>query len=479
MGQQPKELTPHQNLHHYWGAELRALRTTRRLSLAELGQRLHCDPSYLAKIERAERPIPTILAHSCDQALEADGALVRLHALAEATTDQTTTAAQTPAHVVSDNTHVANQTGNLTSGATTFPAAPDTDDEIIVPARTSDGRVIYVSVPRRIFLHGLGSAAVSLTATSGIAIPGTQRLASFRAPGDIHPVEHFQQLRQVLRDNDRLFGPHRVIPVVREQIAIIQHLRSNWRGADQRELVRVQAQYSEFCGWLYRDAGEHQLAESWTDRALGLSHLAADHDLTVFILARKAGLASDMGISVDAVGMGEQALRMAPPNSRLAAYAATFTGHGYALNGDEVAMEQSYDRAVELLDTGDVDPHSPLGPWFGEKWISLSRARSLTILGDYQRAAESFRVVIAELPSGSRRGRGVYLARAALAIAGDRQVEHAATLGLDALAIGAETKSARILTELAQLNNALAPWHSAPIVADFRTAMRDTLGHHT
>ncbi|MGH3913666.1 MAG: helix-turn-helix domain-containing protein [Pseudonocardiaceae bacterium] len=478
MGQQPKELTPHQNLHHYWGAELRTLRTTRRLSLAELGKLLHCDPSYLAKIERAERPIPTTLAHSCDRALEADGVLVRLHALAEATTEQTTKpATQTQAHVASDNTHVANQTGNLTSGATTLPAVPDTDDEIIVPARTSDGRVIYVSVPRRVFLHGLGSTAVGLTATSGIETPGTHRPASLPAPGDIHPIEHFQQLRQVLRDNDRLFGPRRVIPVVREQIAVIQHLRSDWRGADQRELVRVQAQYSEFCGWLYRDAGEHQLAESWTDRALGLSHLAADHDLTVFILARKAGLAGDMGVSADAVGMGEQALRLAPPTSRLAAYAATFTGHGYALNGDQVEMERSYDRAVELLDTGDVDPHSPLGPWFGEKWIALSRARSLTILGDYQPAAESFRVVIAELPSDSRRGRGVYLARAALAIAGDRQVEHAVTLGLEALAIGAETHSARILTELAQLNDALAPWNSAPAVADFRTAMKDTLSH--
>jgi len=45
-------------------------------------------------------------------------------------------------------------------------------------------------------------------------------------------------------------------------------------------------------------------------------------------------------------------------------------------------------------------------------------------------------------------------------------------MGLDALAIGAETHSARILTELAQLNDALAPWTSAPAVADLRTTMR-------
>lgn len=40
-----------------------------------------------------------------------------------------------------------------------------------------------------------------------------------------------------------------------------------------------------------------------------------------------------------------------------------------------------------------------LGPWFGTNWIALSRTRSLTILGDYQRAAESFRIAITQLPS--------------------------------------------------------------------------------
>ncbi|MGH3931462.1 MAG: helix-turn-helix domain-containing protein [Pseudonocardiaceae bacterium] len=477
MGQQPKELTPYQNLHHYWGAELRAVRITRGMSLAELGQQLHCDPSYLAKIERAERPIPTTLAHSCDQALEADGALVRLHALAEATTDQTTTATQTPTHVASDNTHVANQTDNLASRATTLPTVPDTDDEIIVPARTFDGRVIFVSVPRRVFLHGLGSAAVGLTTTSGIVTPDTHHLAPLPAIDGVHPIEHFQQLRQVLIENDRLFGPQRVIPVVREQIAIIQRLRSNCRGADQRELVRVQAQYSEFCGWLYQDAGEHHLAESWTDRALTLSHLAADQALTARILVRNADLACDSRMFVDAIGASEQALRMASPHSRIAAVAPTYAGHGYALCGDRMAMERAYDQARELLDTSDDDPGSPPGPWFDQNWITLRRAQSLVILGDHHSAAQSFLGTITDLAVRFRRGRGVWLARTSRALASDRQVEHAATLGLDALAIGAETRSARILTGLAQLNDALAPWNSAPAVADFRTAMRDTLNH--
>ncbi|MGH3813151.1 MAG: helix-turn-helix domain-containing protein, partial [Pseudonocardiaceae bacterium] len=251
MGQRPKDLTPHQSLQHYWGAELRALRVARGLSLAELGHQLHCDPSYLAKIERAERPIPATLAQSCDRVLDTQGMLVRLHTLAQAASEQTTTTTdRSPAHVASDNGHVASPPGNL-AGGTTFPTAPDTDEEIV--ARTPDGRVVFVSVPRRVFIRGISSAAIGLT-TAPAAVPSATLLPDV---GDVHPIEHFRQLRQVLIENDMLFGPRQVIPIVRRQIAIMQQLRSSWRGADQRELVRTQALYTQFHGWLYKDTGEN------------------------------------------------------------------------------------------------------------------------------------------------------------------------------------------------------------------------------
>ncbi|MGH3798512.1 MAG: hypothetical protein ACRDSP_27045, partial [Pseudonocardiaceae bacterium] len=383
---------------------------------------------------------------------------------------------QTPTHVASDNSHVATPPGNL-AGGTTLPAVPDTGpeigEEIVVPARTSDGRVVFVSVPRRVFLQGISSAAIGLAAAPA-AIPSATPHPDV---DDVHPIEHFQQLRQVLIENGMLFGPQQVIPVVREQIAIMQQLRSKWRGADQRALVRVQAQYTEFCGWLHKDLCEHHQAELWMDRALGLSHLTADHDLTVYILVSKAELAGDMRVGADAIGAGEQALRMAPPDSRIAALAATRAARGYAINGDQAVMERTYDRARELLDTSDNDPNSPGGQWLTEDRITLSQAHSWTFLGDYHRAVESFQGALTEVPDRARLSRGAYLARAALAHAGDHEIEDAAELGLQALTIGADTKSGRILTELSQLDDVLAPWNTVPAVTDFRTAMKDTVLH--
>lgn len=48
---------------------------------------------------------------------------------------------------------------------------------------------------------------------------------------------------------------------------------------------------------------------------------------------------------------------------------------------------------------------------------------------------------------------------------------------MEALTIGLDTGSGRILTELAQLNDKLAPWTTLPAVIDFRTAMQDTIQH--
>ncbi|MGQ0776724.1 MAG: hypothetical protein ACT4NY_20255 [Pseudonocardiales bacterium] len=97
--------------------------------------------------------------------------------------------------------------------------------------------------------------------------------------------------------------------------------------------------------------------------------------------------------------------------------------------------------------------------------------------GDYHGAAQIVQDAIADFPGRYRRTYGVCLARTPLAQACDHEVEHAATLGLEALPIGVQTGSARTLTTLAQLNNQLAPWNTVPAVADFCTAMQDTILH--
>ena len=69
------------------------------------------------------------------------------------------------------------------------------------------------------------------------------------------------------------------------------------------------------------------------------------------------------------------------------------------------------------------------------------------------------------------RDRGVYLAREAAAYAGAGEADHAAGIGLQALAIGTETRSGRIFTELATVESRLDRTAASPAVREFTDAM--------
>jgi len=102
--------------------------------------------------------------------------------------------------------------------------------------------------------------------------------------------------------------------------------------------------------------------------------------------------------------------------------------------------------------------------------VDVQHAHSLGVLGGHAEAAAGFRVAIGRLQPGYHRDHGVYLAREAVAYAGAGEAEHAASLGMQALGIGADTLSARIFGELATLDCMLSA-RPAPAAADhFRAA---------
>ena len=78
MGRKRRVLTPGRSAVHRWGAELRARRDERGLSLAALGRLARYDVSYLGRLERGERVATLAVAQACDRALGAGGELVRL-----------------------------------------------------------------------------------------------------------------------------------------------------------------------------------------------------------------------------------------------------------------------------------------------------------------------------------------------------------------------------------------------------------------
>jgi transcriptional regulator with XRE-family HTH domain len=201
MGQQRRPLAPSRSALDLWGAELRAWRDRRGLSLAGLCELVKYDRSYLARLERAERFPPEHLAHACDRALDTGGELVRLWQLADAErTRGDRDVANTGLDVASSVPEVEQQG---------VAAAPSESGEIIIPCRSADGRIIWVSVPRRAFLlGGLGLVAGAATSTRVNPTQGRlPRLQPISGAADVDPVDHLRRLRTVLVDSDNLLGP--------------------------------------------------------------------------------------------------------------------------------------------------------------------------------------------------------------------------------------------------------------------------------
>lgn len=301
--------------------------------------------------------------------------------------------------------------------------------------------------------------------------PKPANVGSFTPADDVSPVEHFRKLREMLSESDNLFGPRHLVPVVTEQITLIQQLRHGRDGADSRELLTIQARYAETLAWLYQDTADFRSAQYWLDRALEWSHMSADGIWTAFVLARKSQLAGDMHDPASAVDLAEAAARAAAGATRLRAAGATYKAHGLALASDATACLNTLDQAHDYVSAPEDQPDAPWDGWLSPGYVEIQRARCLTILGDYAEAAVVFSDAINGIPPTLRRDRGVYLAREAIAHAEAGQPDLAASAGMRALTIVELTQSGRIVIELRRLDAALKRWQMIPAAADFREAL--------
>ncbi|MFD4906587.1 helix-turn-helix domain-containing protein [Kitasatospora purpeofusca] len=366
MPQRPKALEPSLSARAWFGAELRHWRETRRLSQDALGASVHVSGDLISKIEKGQRPCKPDLAAALDVVLDTGGVLSR--GLEHVDRD----ADKQPSDV--DKRDVSGRASRAAKPVAASPPAVEADErrpagkevdaaalgsamtlmsgEVRVACRTPDGRITFVTVPRRKLLRSVttvaGATLLPAVGTSS-KLPPAKPEPTGVLTSDVHPVENFRALRRSLVECDNFLGPRNVVADAQEHIRHIQRLRQATSGRDRQDLMEVQAEYAEFCSWLYQDSGDFRAAQYWADRAIEWSTVAGAHDLTIYTMARKAQLAGDMRDPLDTVDLAEAAQRIAPPRSRLSAMGAVYGAHGHALRGDERACQNAYDQALEVV----------------------------------------------------------------------------------------------------------------------------------
>jgi hypothetical protein len=144
------------------------------------------------------------------------------------------------------------------------------------------------------------------------------------------------------------------------------------------------------------------------------------------------------------------------------------------LDGDAMASGRLYEDARSSLPKQSSDG-TPWAKFLDHGYIDVYHAQSRAALGENKAAAEGFARAISQIRPDYYRDKGVYIAREARCRAARNEMDHASSLGLQALTIGAETRSARILTELATLDRAVSQAPASEATTRFRDALAQAL----
>lgn len=431
-----------QTVHRWTGKEARALRTALRLTVRDFAERLGVAVRTISK-------------------WEAGGSNVVPRPDTQAILDTALGHAASDAKLRFETLRQEREQAPLSPEVVQHSA-----DDVLVPATTLNGGTVFVAVSRRAALKTMGMA--SLTAAAGMPEMPPSAKADL---GEMAPVVHFIEMKRVLMDSDNLFGSRQVVRTVIQQIETLERIAHDAPGSQRAQLVTIQAQFADLASWLQQDAANYAGANSWIDNAVDCARFTGDNQAVAFLLARKSQIAGDRRDGASAVALSQAAIELARHRTRAAVIAHTYQAHGHALLGDESACRRAFDTALDGIADLDEDPAFPYGLFLDEAYIAVQRARSFDALGCYAQAVTELRDKISLLPSGYKRDRGVYLAWAAHAHLGNRELAETAEFGEQSLRIARETDSRRIVVELARLRDRVPPNHSDDRVRKFRALL--------
>ena len=298
--------------------------------------------------------------------------------------------------------------------------------------------------------------------------------------GMVNPdlLDHLQTSLTHLASLDATTGPQSVLALAREQARFVTGLVRGAAGSERTQVLRVATRLSEFTGWLHQDAGDLDQAVRWTDQAISLAADAVDPELTAYAVMRRSNIDTDARNDHAALARASNALETsALDDPRLSGVLLRQRAVAHAMVGDEAACRRDLDNALQMVTTNGVSQSAPsLVPYVTSSYIEMEAANCYLRLGRYSDALDILAQSIPAWPTGSQeRDRGLALARLATAYAGAHEVEMAVTTGHAALKVLAETRSARILTQIHDLRRELAPVWDTPTVRDFNRAFTATM----
>jgi transcriptional regulator with XRE-family HTH domain len=398
------------------GADLRARRVERELTLSELGEKIGFSAQYISGAELARTTVSARFVAACDRVLAADGALVAL--LPDVVWEK--------------------ELRRQERSSTRDRLAP------FLPAASGHGEGGDDMDPTR--RHGLVDASAAAALGPGTAVaPAAGRAIDPQLPGQL------MSLLAILGAHDAAYGSREVLGIVRRELQVIAGHRQVARGDLRADLLCVEARWTIYAAWLCEDTGDRRGRAALLDRALQLAREVDHPDLLAWARARQAQWTDPQR----AIRLAEAALRTPRAGAHTRALCAVRAAHAHARMADVDMTARLLADAHELAAHNSASPPLPadtplsgflVGCWEARCWALLEPAKGVALYDD----------LLHDWPHAvGRRDGSLYQTRLAIACAASGQLDRARAEGRKALITARATQSATAARELRQLHDLL------------------------
>ncbi len=308
----------------------------------------------------------------------------------------------------------------------------------------------------------LGLTCSKQLMTAGAALPTPEVSATL--------IGHLQRTFDELARTDNQLGAAAVLAVAESEANLLTALAGETSGALRADVLALGSRYAEFCGWLRQDAGDVEVAQRWSDRALDYAQELGDPDQLSYVLMRKSNLAIEVGEPARAIGLADAALRQATLlTPQLRAVALRQRALGHAMAGESKDCMNALDAArdeVECIDIVDAR-----AAYVSPSYIGSEAGRCLVQIGQPAKAEGILRRALQGWPAELERDRGHCLTRLSSALLDMKEVDESAGALLDAVAVAGTTSSERLRTEIRDVGRRLSRWRRIDSVGEVTNAM--------
>lgn len=361
------------------------------------------------------------------------------------------------------------------------PAIKDLD-KLIQWARTFGvpAHLLWFQLPQQRHLHS-SAAGVPRVAVSSPPVPATGSFQLVRVGGHRgRPASADMAAMHTFRSADRQVGGGHLYATVVAYLHsdVAPRLFGEDHGVEGKAVFTAAAALTEMAGWMAHDAGRDDQAQRHFGRALDMSEVGRDRQLSAHVLASMSHLAYHTCRPHDAIRFahaGEHALSGGPRNPALDAQVFAMQARGFAALHKPSETATLLGRAEKALEQSPDEEPSPWVSHFDEGSLASEAARCMRQLGKLPQAQRHAERIIELRPADRTRSRALGQLILVTVLIEQGQPEQACALAQDVLDATQSLGSYLVIQQLRDLQQLLAPHSTNTVVRDFLDCLDEAL----